>query len=528
MLIVPSILTTPSKILSLDEMKPILDQVTDGCLEDIRKNIHSDLVYLEEKDNHSNILINKYDGYSLTIPKDWQLDNVNFEQAVILYNEDFKMSIFKQKIDRSYDDFATYVRYSYQKVRENHANITYLDGEIRFLGNFEAETLFWNRKKITTIENDLNFYYSYNIIMDENTVFTFILKANQNCIEFYKNLSDEVISDMTFIPIHNFPIESIPEKEIQDITLTGERLTFEIPRNKLVFGIFNPQYNFWNDLRSLENAVDFRFEFIMDYYCLGIPFEYVQERISQIYSDGRIMLVTLQPYLSINSERIYDGSVLIPKIVNGEYDQQILDWAIGLRELKEPVFMRFANEMNGDWTEWCSWNYSLDPDIFIMAWSRVYEIFQQTQADNVQLVWNPHDRDYPTYKWNSQHLYYPGDSKVDWIGLTAYNNGVTRPNEVWREFDEAYSNLYRAYMCKYSSKSFIITEYACNEIGGDKPSWIKDGMYSLSVNYPNIRIAVWWNGVDDTWIYNIDSSEASEQAFKESISNSYYLRDPVK
>ena len=95
--------------------------------------------------------------------------------------------------------------------------------------------------------------------------------------------------------------------------------------------------------------------------------------------------------------------------------------------------------MNGDWTEWCSWFYSLDPDLYIMAWSRIYTLFKKVGANNVYFVWNPHDRTYPDYNWNKEHLYYPGDSKVDWIGLTAYNNGVTRPNETWREFEECYS-----------------------------------------------------------------------------------------
>jgi len=527
--IIPILLTQTNQVITADSMKPELDQATNNCLEENRKNISNDLVFLENKDNNTNILFNKYEGYSIIIPKNWKLDNANYEHAVILYGQDFKLSIFKQKIDRSYDDTATYISYSHLKIRENHADISHLGDEIRVLGNFQVEAIFWNRKKITTIENDLNFYYSYNIILDENTVFTFILKSNQNSIGYYKNLSDRIIADMTLFYNHKGTIINIPEKQIQDITIKGDRLTFQIPKDKLVFGIFHkPNDNFWNELRSLEHEVEFRFEFIMDYYHLAIPYDMIKKQISQIYSDGRIMLVTLQPYLSMDmTHRVYDGSVIIPKVANGEYDQQILEWAIGLKDLKEPVFLRFANEMNGDWTEWCSWNYALDPDIFIMAWSRVHSIFQQIQASNVQLIWNPHDRDYPTYKWNSQHLYYPGDSKVDWIGITAYNNGVTRPNEEWREFDQAYFELYKEYMLRYSSKPFIITEFACNEIGGDKARWIQDGLNSLSVNYPNIRIAVWWNGIDDTWIYQIDSSEASKEAFRESISNPYYFRNPV-
>jgi mannan endo-1,4-beta-mannosidase len=517
------------EIISLDEIRPKLDEIINNCFQQVRKNLENNLVYLESGDKETNILINKYDGYSLIVPRDWALDNVNYEQATILYNVDFKLSIFKQEIDGSYDDTANYIRYSFARIRENHGQITHLGDETKVLGIFQVETISWKREKITTVKNDLNFYYAYNIVTDETTVLTFMLKSNQDNIEYYKDSIDDVLSDMIFIDVDNTPVKEIPTKEIQDIVLTGETLSFEVPKDKIVFGIFHkPHISYWDELTTLEKDVDYRFEFIMDYFNLGIPFEKIKNQIYEVYSDGRIMLVTLQPYLSMNMvNRIYDGSVLIPEIANGEYDEDILEWAVGLKKLDEPVLMRFANEMNGDWTEWCSWNYGLDPDIFIIAWSRVYALFQEVDAANVIFVWNPHDHDYPSYDWNSQYLYYPGDSKVDWIGLTAYNNGVTRPNEVWREFDEAYYNLYREYMWRYSSKPFLITEYACNEIGGDKARWIEEGMHSLSINYPNIRIAVWWNGIDDTWIYDIDSSEESKEAFRESMKNPYYYRNPV-
>ena len=529
LIIILSVAPPSQQIISLDEIKPELDETTSNCFQQIRKNFENNLVYLESVDKETNILVNKYDGYSLVVPRDWALDNVNYEQATILYNVDFKLSIFKQEIDRSYDDTANYIRYSFAKIRENHGQTTHLGDETKVLGIFQVETISWKRERITTVKNDLNFYYACNTVTDETTVLTFMLKSNQDSIEYYKGSIDDIISHMIFIDIDNAPVKEVPTKEIQDIVLTGERLSFEVPKNRMVFGIFHKPHNdYWDELTSLEKDVDYRFEFIMDYYHLGIPFEKTKNQIYEVYSDGRIMLVTLQPYLSMNTaERIYDGSVLIPKIANGEYDEDILEWAIGLKELDEPALMRFANEMNGDWTEWCSWNYGLDPDIFIMAWSRVHALFQEVDADNVRFVWNPHDRDYPSYDWNSQYLYYPGDSKVDWIGLTAYNNGVTRPNEVWREFDEVYYKLYRDYMWRYSSKPFLITEYACNEIGGNKARWIEEGMHSLSINYPNIRIAVWWNGIDDTWIYDIDSSEASKEAFRESMKNPYYYRNPV-
>jgi hypothetical protein len=73
----------------------------------------------------------------------------------------------------------------------------------------------------------------------------------------------------------------------------------------------------------------------------------------------------------------------------------------------------------------------------------------------------------------------------------------------------------------------MITEFACNEIGGDKAEWITQGFPLLRENYPNIRIAVWWNGVDGTWIYDIDSTEQSKEAFKEALENPYFQLNAV-
>lgn len=512
---------------SLAEIESELDTAVNNCFTEIRKNTENDFVFLEKVDANTNMLINKYDGYKTHVPGDWKLDNTNFQYVTNLYNDDFKLSIFKEEVDRSYDDTQTYIRYSNYHVRQNYGTIVLLADEVKSNGPYLTQTISWKRDKITTTDNDKNYYYESNIVLDDKTVLTFLLKSNQSMIENYRQTVDETISNISFIDQTTYPTPQEIVKNIPDTVLNGKTLFFTIPSDKCVFGIYHAPHNdYMLELTELEKNIDHKFELIMEYYNFSTSFEKAKERIDTLYSDERIMMVTLQPFLSANAKD-FNGSCLIPRIANGEYDDFLFKWANGLRDLGEPIFLRFGNEMNGDWAEWCSWFYSLDPDLYIMVWSRIYTLFEKVGANNVYFVWNPHDRTYPDYNWNKEYLYYPGNSKVDWIGLTAYNNGVTRPNEKWREFEECYSQLYLEYMSRYSSKPFMITEFACNEIGGNKSEWITQGFPLLRDNYPNIRIAVWWNGVDATWIYNIDSTEQSEEAFKEALRNPYFQLSAV-
>lgn len=508
---------------SLAKIKPELDYaVNNNSFQEIRRNMVNDLVFLQQFDNDTNILVNKYDGYRINVPSHWRIDNANFQFVTNLYTDNFKLSIFKQEIDLSYDLTQRYIDYSNFRIRQEYGGITLIADEARIIGPYSAQTLSWKRDKITTIINDLNYYYESNIVLDNKTVLTLLAKSNQSNFSDYRQEIDQSMAKMTFIDPTTYQTSQQINKNSSDIVLNGRTTTFNIPNDKCLFGIYHaPHQDFTQELLGLERSINFKFQTIMDYYSFNAAFNQVQQTIQTVYHDKRTMLITLQPFVT-KSAKNFSGSCLIPGIINGEYDDFLFQWASGLREIGEPIFLRFANEMNGDWVDWCAWFYSLDPDLYIMAWTRIYTLFKESGADNVYFVWNPHDRTYPDYKWNKEYLYYPGDSKVDWIGLTAYNNGITRSNEFWREFNECYTQPYLEYMSRYSSKPFMITEFACNEIGGDKAQWIIQGFSLFQQKFQNIRIAIWWNGVDGTWIYDIDSSPQSLNAFKEAIANPYF------
>ncbi|MFO7153134.1 MAG: glycosyl hydrolase [Bacillota bacterium] len=91
-------------------------------------------------------------------------------------------------------------------------------------------------------------------------------------------------------------------------------------------------------------------------------------------------------------------------------DEYLRGFARKLKETGIPVFLRFASEMNGDWTA-----YSGDPEKYIEKWRLVHDVMEQ-EAPNVMMVWTVFTFPQATIK-----KYYPGDEYVDWVGVNIYN-----------------------------------------------------------------------------------------------------------
>ncbi|ADL06956.1 stalk domain-containing protein [Thermosediminibacter oceani] len=91
-------------------------------------------------------------------------------------------------------------------------------------------------------------------------------------------------------------------------------------------------------------------------------------------------------------------------------DEYLRGFARKLKEAGIPVFLRFASEMNGDWTA-----YSGDPKKYIEKWRLVHDVMEQ-EAPNVMMVWTVF-----TFPQSTIIKYYPGDEYVDWVGVNIYN-----------------------------------------------------------------------------------------------------------
>ncbi|SHJ86191.1 glycoside hydrolase family 26 protein [Tepidibacter formicigenes] len=477
---------------------------------------------VKAQENYKRIYVYS-NGFSSEIPYNFVVDESLDNIVTKLYTQDgTKIHIYNQPVDNV--GVQTYIKYSNKQINLGKGGVSLINKEkVKFENGATAYIYEYKRPIQKNISNDKNYYYEINeVYPKDKRVITFWLKTDEANFEYYKGVLNHIAKTTWQMEEHNDPYH--PPYKTRSINIKGDKTTIDIPKDKMLWGIFHPHKldkgNYVDEVSDIEQKLDWKFEFLMTYsdFRNNIPVEGVKNA----YNDGRVMMLTMQPWFY--GDR--DSNIIIPQIINGEYDEYIKKWARDVKDIKEPIFIRFANEMNGDWDPWCAWFFAKDTDLYIEAWKRVYNIFKEEGANNALFVFNPHDRSYPNFKWNNAHLYYPGDEYVDWVGLTGYNNGTSFKGDVWREFDEIYYNNYNEYMKYYSNKPFMITEFSCNEVGGDKANWIREG-FKKFVNMPNIKMAVWFDQVDMLWEYNIDSSPEAMDAFKESLRNPHFSTDSV-
>lgn len=464
---------------------------------------------------------NSIDSYQIAVPGNWVLDKSKTGTVTKLSATDSLavIKIFAQPLNNI--SAEEYLGYSNQHITKQEQGIKVIEQKREPINGQQAYQITWQRPKINSRTTDLNLYREIDLIFPA-TVYTFILKTDAAHLDQYSAVMDRLVQSFRTRPLEKAMVKKASTPSVKDIILNGEKMNLTIPDNQMMFGIFNQTFFLpegTGPFKQYEESLGYKFELIMTYMDFGQ--EFPQEVVDRAYSEGRVMMLTWQPVIKTT---LNPNGVIIPGIINGDYDAYIKDRIKRIKAIGAPVFLRVGNEMNGDYTPWCAWYYSKDADLYIDAWRHIFQIIKQEGACNVILVWNPHDRSYPHFKWNSTELYYPGSDYVDWVGLTGYNSGTSYPNDTWRKFNDIYGPLYNDYLLKYPGKPFMIGEFSCNETGGDKKAWIKECLSSLK-NYPNIRIAVWFDKTEGKWLYRIDSSSGAKEALIQGIKDAYYLRN---
>ncbi|MCL1873741.1 MAG: stalk domain-containing protein [Clostridiales bacterium] len=115
----------------------------------------------------------------------------------------------------------------------------------------------------------------------------------------------------------------------------------------------------------------------------------------------KVKNVDAAPHLAVEPNRGLD------EVLDDEYLHEL---ATILAEVEGPVFLRWASEMNGDWSA-----YSGDPQKYIQKWRLVHDVMEKIAPD-VIMVWTVF-----TFPQRNILSYYPGDKYVDWVGVNIYN-----------------------------------------------------------------------------------------------------------
>ena len=244
------------------------------------------------------------------------------------------------------------------------------------------------------------------------------------------------------------------------------------------------------------------------------------------YARGSVPHIVWEPWNYSSPDTNYS----LQKIIDGQFDEYILEWATDARDYGRPIFLRFAHEMNGNWYPWSGPNNGNDPSKYIAAWRHVHDVFSSVGADNVTWIWNAYSHSLPFESWNDANNYYPGDGYVDWIGISGYNWGRSKDWSTWQTFDDIFASPYNSLHNAHPAKPIMIAEFACSEvydwvIWEKKGPWITDTFQKIKNSYPAVKAYNWFN-VDKSGLgetnWHIESSDNSKNAMNQAMTDLYY------
>ncbi|HZG86479.1 stalk domain-containing protein [Paenibacillus sp.] len=248
------------------------------------------------------------------------------------------------------------------------------------------------------------------------------------------------------------------------------------------------------------------------YTTWGRTFQELSQHVKEAKEHGTALQIALQPMNGLS------------EVVDGPY---LREYARAAGESGVPIFLRFANEMNGNWVPWYG-----NPQQYIEKFRLVANVFREEAPDNVVMVWAPNDIPVDTIT-----QYYPGDEYVDWIGVSLYSiynpsldplkAGVDRSNHL-QKFEYIY-NLYA------KKKPLFISEGAISYVYPEEnrlvDEWAayrtKEFYATLPMLYPGVKGVFWFDATKTEAArekhFMLTANEAMLEAYRDAVQHPFYL-----
>jgi hypothetical protein len=205
----------------------------------------------------------------------------------------------------------------------------------------------------------------------------------------------------------------------------------------------------------------------------------------------------------------------LARIIAGDFDPYIQRWARSMAAYGQPVRLRFAHEMNGNWYPWSESKSRNRPGDYVRAWRHIHDVFARVGATNVIWVWSPNIiRPVPEV---SLRALYPGDRYVDWAGMVGYGVHERKAAEV---FDPTIAVL-RA----FTRKPLLVTETG-SQPGPAKAAWTAS-LFPWLRQHRDVIGFIWFElspaaGANADWRFTADPR--TEKAFHDGIVQSNLAR----
>lgn len=457
------------------------------------------VIKLNDKTNHYE---NHLKGYNLNYPSTWEIDHHQATHYTRLFSKNLRVDITVQNVEDISLSTQAYIYHTLNTIKP------YITVDKTFnVSNFQVRNVDYKRPALKGIHNDLN-HYSYYFVTQGKYVYTFQLKTNEKLHKAAKQKMVTLLDSFKTAQPTSIELNTkVKNKNSNpEVNLNHNNKSLVIPKNHFLMGIYTPTSLDINEIDAFTgNHVGSQ----MFYKPINSEYD---AYVEQLVQENRLPVVTFLLERA-NSEHNED---VVTSMIEGEFDKTMESWISGIKQTQSPVFIRIGNEMNGNWSDWSHKNNFNDPDLYKLAYRHIVSIFKENQVDNAYFIWNPNNVSAPLFEWNHATMYYPGDTYVDFIGMTSYNFGPSAGNH-YKSFDEMYEELYWDYSRSYASKPLMIGEFGAVEAGDNKSKWILDMFNHIPTKYPNIKAAIWFDETHGKFDLRIHSSMESANAFKQGM-----------
>ena len=210
--------------------------------------------------------------------------------------------------------------------------------------------------------------------------------------------------------------------------------------------------------------------------------------IGAVTGGGRTPMLTWEPWEP--GAGTNQPKYALARIAGGDFDTYITTWALALKALGAPVYLRPMHEMNSDWYPWSGAANGNTPAQFVEAWRHIVHIFRGVGASNVRFVWSPNNIDVPAS--NPMERFYPGASYVDVLAVDGYTWGAGTPEfGGWQSFSKVFRNAYDR-LRALGPQPIWFAEVGTSADGGDKAAWVRD-MFAQAQTMDRLEALVWFN-----------------------------------
>lgn len=232
--------------------------------------------------------------------------------------------------------------------------------------------------------------------------------------------------------------------------------------------------------------------------------------MNSVRARGAVPLITWEPWAWGGG--MEQPAYSLDRVAAGDFDAHITQWGQALAAWGQPVQLRFAHEMNGNWYPWAEGVNGNQAGDYVNAWRHVHDVVAATGAGNVSWVWSPN---VPYYGSTDLAGLFPGAGYVDVVALDGYNWGTSASWSGWISPQDLFAPGIAQLRTLAPGVPILISETASSEAGGNKAAWNSE-LVSYLAAQPDVVGFVWFHLQKET-DWRINSSATSDSAFKSAL-----------